>query len=509
VGYFAVLAMLLEAQPLWLDEILQLLGTRGRSPAGVLEWAAVNPGAAPLGYLAQWSVLQVAGFTMFSARLSSALFSALSCLSMVALSRRLGLRNPAAAFLLFALLPLQFRYAHEARPYSQGLFFTIWSLVEAVKLGERPSRGAWIRYAAAVAGGLYTTPYSGLAAAAQVIWMPRLAIPAGLAGGLFLPWFLVVRSGWREQIAASGLRFAVSGKTAAMVVRESCGGGYLLAALVLGLAAAGFWLGRGPERTRRLLALSVVVPVAGALLCDAAFGYFFAIRQVLAMVPALCLLASEGLLTLSRPAARAAAAVTAAFCLYHDARPLFAEGREDWAAAARAIRETVPAGGCLALPASGEISLYAFFEPELRRRVCGDDLARRDAVVAAASPYTTADQRRLFHRRLCSYGFGQAEVRVAGGTEISLFLNCCPEGTLWGNRTGGRDPGPEGPGQGMATAEMRHRLEGRCAAGRTAGLTSVVRPLAEAGAATHLPGWREGILKRSKGTSLVPSLGAD
>ncbi len=425
--YFAVLATLLNAQPLWLDEILQLLGTRGRSLAELLDWVAINPGAAPLGYLTQWGALQIFGFTTFSARLSSALFSALSGLTLVALSRRLGLRTPAAAFLLFALMPLQFRYALEARPYSQGLFFALWCTLEAVNLRDRPGIASRTRYTLAVACGLYTQPYTAFAALAHALWMPRLSAPLAAAGALFLPWFLHARGQWREHLDASGHHFAFSLKTLAMLFRESCGGGYLLAVAIAALAVAGLCSPHMLPPVKRLLALSVAVPVAAALAADAVFGYFFAIRQVLAILPPLCLLAAEGLRAIPSRLALPIVALAAVLSLFHIGRSLSPHRRaEDWELAARVIRSSVSPGDCLAVPADGQLSIYSFFEPDLPLHACGEGRPNSARVVAALSSYTSPGQRRRLIGRLGALGFSQAAARTVGGTEIALFRNCSP-----------------------------------------------------------------------------------
>ena len=129
VAYAGLLAALIWLVPFWLDEVLQLLGTRNHSFAEALQWAARNPGGAPLPYLAQWASLQLLGYSPAAARLPAAASSILAALAFAALLRQLRVRNALLAFAMFLLLPLQLRYGFEARPYSQGLFFSILALL--------------------------------------------------------------------------------------------------------------------------------------------------------------------------------------------------------------------------------------------------------------------------------------------------------------------------------------------------------------------------------------------
>src|SRR5579864_1699472 len=124
IVYGMALLACLSLRPLWLDEVLQLAGTMTSSVAALLRWIPYNIGASPLGYLVQRPFVLAAGPSPFWARLPSAAFSVAGCVAMIGLCRALDLPRKTWLFslLLFAIVPSQFRYAVEARPYSQALW---------------------------------------------------------------------------------------------------------------------------------------------------------------------------------------------------------------------------------------------------------------------------------------------------------------------------------------------------------------------------------------------------
>ena len=125
VVYAAIVGLLLGRPELWLDEVLQLAGTLDRSAGELLAWVRKNPGAAPLGYAAQWVVLEIAGFSHFAARLPSLLASAAAGAAMFTLARQAGGQRPQAAGAIFFLISMQLHYAVEARPDSLSPFLGI------------------------------------------------------------------------------------------------------------------------------------------------------------------------------------------------------------------------------------------------------------------------------------------------------------------------------------------------------------------------------------------------
>ena len=97
---------------LWLDELIQLFSTRDLPFPRMILAIATDSGQAPIGYLVQSALLHEVGFSAFIARIPSILCAMAACFILNRLA-------PLAA-VFFALLPLNFRYACEARPYEMS-----------------------------------------------------------------------------------------------------------------------------------------------------------------------------------------------------------------------------------------------------------------------------------------------------------------------------------------------------------------------------------------------------
>ena len=207
VAYALVVLALLSRLPLWLDEVVQLLGTRDRSFTQILEWLPVSVGAVPLPYFIEALVLNVLGYSVFSARLPAALFSVLSCAALAWLARELRLRWPVVAVGLLMVLPLQWRYALECRPYSQALFFAILTTILALRLARKPAPLRTALYGLALAAGVYTLPLLVLLPLAHLVWVSlcmsrpqrlRVQVRLGIAGAaailLLAPWVIWAKS---------------------------------------------------------------------------------------------------------------------------------------------------------------------------------------------------------------------------------------------------------------------------------------------------------------------------
>lgn len=327
--YGAILAIIAARLPLWTDESLQLIGSRARSLTELLQWVRINPGGTPVGYLTQAAFLRAFGDSLLSARASSILFSLLSCVAVLFLAQKLRLRRPWLAFAIFMLLPLQFRYGFEGRPYAQALFFSLAATLLLLSLAERPAWWKGVAYAVCIAAGMYTQPYSAFTAIGHVAWAalhlrPRTAVWIGAAltagGVLFLPWYLLTYPSWATAVAREGDAFHISARFPLLLLRELAGGGYLCTLLLVIAAAFSLRSSRSA-----LLLWGAVCATAGALASDAAWHYFFAIRQVIFVTPALAILAASGIDRLARTwpfRATLLAAGVLLTCLVHDVRML-------------------------------------------------------------------------------------------------------------------------------------------------------------------------------------------
>ncbi len=419
VLYTLVVLALLGALPFWLDEVLQLIGTRPAATSmDVVRYVPQNPGGVPLGYLVQHAFLKLVGVGRLTARIPAAVFGVASVWLVALLGRRLGLRSPWLAAALFAVLPITLRYATEARPYSQAIFLSLATVFTGFQLADNPGILRFVLHLLTVAAALYTQPFTVFVPAAQVFWMAwresrrsAWTTAAALAVGslLFLPWMAYARGGWSNTIATSQFQFVFTPKTPLMLLREMTGAGYAGTICLLGAAFLGW---RSPKLSRDTKWLLVMIPglcFAGGLAADAAFGYFIAIRQFLWVLPPLVLLAAEGLAS----STRVTQVGLLAFLLGSSGAASykhFAYPHEDWEAAAREIEASLGPGQCLEVITPDQAIYYEFFRPGLAARRCSDAPRR----VVAVTPYAAGASP-------VRSGFSLTGERTVGGTRILLL----------------------------------------------------------------------------------------
>jgi uncharacterized membrane protein len=372
--YALTLLFLAPSLSLWLDEILTLVGAVQPNTSALLDYIKTVPGGSPLAFLApRWSI-QLLGNSIFAARLPSVLASIAACPAIYLLAQRMKMRTPLLAVIVFALWPLQLRYALEARPYALALALSVWSTEIFLSLGERPSR-AWLYVTLTVLAAL-TQPYALFITAAHLAWAllcERKFLRAPLAAItlttiVLIPWYAHFRADWTPVNAAQQLT-VFDPKSALVFLREISGSGYAGAAILLaGIAltwkrAQSFWL------------LNISIPVIAVFAANAALHYFFATRQLIFVVPALALLFTLGGDRLLLIAFLAAS-------LYEDFN-WFRKPRENWQAAADVIEREVSTGACVTFLAD-TTPVYLFFHPQLAQHVC---TSPQDRVVIATSPY--------------------------------------------------------------------------------------------------------------------------
>lgn len=392
-AYTALLAALMVRTPLWLDEVLQLQGTARGSAADAIQWSGRNPGGVPLGYLAQWVSLQLFGVSAVAARIPSALAGVLSAAILYRLCRLLRVPSPSLALVLFLFLPLELRYAVEARPYALALLLSLAATEVAVRLDHQPRRLLWLLYFFFASAAIATQPYSLLPLLAHPLRLNRRFAPV-LAGAIAvnLPWFAAFRAGWHDALSTAGIHAHFEPGTLLMMVRELSGAGYLGSLPLLALAVWGARSPRLPKRTQTLLVAAVAIPPVAVCVADAAFGYFFAIRQLLFILPPLVILASEGLRRVTvfhpRSGALALAGLLALFSFQtlHRLR----RNSEDWAAAAATLHQAAAQGACVLVDPPEQLALYSVFYPSLQNHRCTGDLGRYTSVLLICSPYSTS-----------------------------------------------------------------------------------------------------------------------
>jgi hypothetical protein len=387
-AYAAALMLLAPHLSYWLDEVLTLMGAVEPDLASLMENLRKQQGATPLAFLIPHWTIGVTGLSALTARLPSIIASAASLPAMYWLARRAGLPAPALAVVVFALWPLQLRYALEARPYAMALCLAMWL---TVAFWGRAHGAVYVLLTVAI--GL-THPYSLVIPAAHLLWSvlqdrSRAVLPAAAllaAGAVLAPWYAHFSEGWREQSALQQLA-RWNPRAALVFVREISGSGYVGAALLL----AGIVLGRRAVLgQRRFWVVLAVFPLFAIPTANVAFDYFFAIRQLVYVVPALVLLFCA--------APRWVVAVFLVVSLYSDVA-WYLRPREDWSAASDAIVAEASETACVQFVGDSQ-KLFVFFRPELARRLCDGDAPR---VVLAGSTYEvdqTAAQAALVARGL-------------------------------------------------------------------------------------------------------------
>lgn len=450
--YAAVLVFWAGRIPFWVDEILQLLGTRDASLRDLIGWVQRNPGAVPVGYLTQRLTIDILGYSVLAARLPSIIFGLLGCINIYLLARRLRLKYSLLPLILFAGFPLQFRYSLEARPYSEALFFSSLATLLFLQILQKPRIWSAIIYALVVIAGLYTQPYTILTQAGTALWMlttcywkrrrfPVFLITAlclGVAVVAFLPWYLSANPHWEQARAVTSQHTRISIAAIRELFHDLVGGGLICSGIVIATSAmAVLWRDRLGNAYRPLLVFSILSAVVGALVLDSVARYFFASRQLVFVLPSLAILASSGLESLFSRHSKAALLLGLTLlgaCLFADWRYL-TRHQEDWELAAARLRLRQNDACIVFLRASeehgalGEASasdlflnswsgaksdeamiqystaaMYVFFEPSLKAAQCHGFIEEHH-IVSVASPYVDAQLKAQTQKWFIAHGF--------------------------------------------------------------------------------------------------------
>jgi uncharacterized membrane protein len=424
----------MELRPLWLDEVLQLIATSSPSVDDFMQsMGSRNPGAAPLGYLTQRPFVLAGGTSALWARLPSAMFSILSCWVLLRICREL--KMPELAVLasgLFMVIPLQFRYAIEGRPYSEALCFSLLAVLAFLKMMSGPTMSWSILCVLAIVAALYTQPYAILTVCGVIFcdtvtnaktgnWKRAALGPACLliSGAAFLPWYLLETRKWATGIQEHGIpTFHWTLALLLDVAKGISGDGFLCSVALIFLAAFAFLAQPG---LRGLLLASILFPMAGALAGDAFSNYFFASRQILFALPGLVILAALGFLELFRrnkSVAIVAMAILLVAALQKDVT-MQTKAREDWPAAAKAVAEVARNGRCIEVAPASSLELYTFFVPGLETKVCAAS-PRQPGAAMISSLYTTTAELIAAADHFRDHGFSPAQTTAVGGTSITL-----------------------------------------------------------------------------------------
>lgn len=424
-AYAVLVSAVLNATPLWLDEVLQLGVGWQRTWSGLLPWIKINPGAVPLPYFVQQLSLKVFGYSTVAARIPAALFSVLAGLAFIALTDRVacvewGKARKGLALALFLFVPLQFRYALEARGYSQGLFFAVASMIVFLDLAAAPSAARAALYGVTIAVGMYFHPFLVFAVVAQILTAPKIRhawIAAALAGLCFVPWVILQHQA--RQAYVNPALYPIGHLTPLVALHELTGGGYVPAVCLLILAVLGIARGNMPVLPHRLLLFTAIACIAGPLIGDLAFQYFFAGRQFLLAMPALALLAAHGfarfwtrshgtLWTKSLAAAPALAFFAVALAKDYQNATV---PKDDLASSAGAVAARLTPESCVLTAPAWSRDYFPFFRPGVVFPPCAEP-ARSRQIIAVVRPGDTLPPLPAAYSRVSSGQAGRSEVSV-------------------------------------------------------------------------------------------------
>lgn len=408
----------LGGNSLWYDELLQVRIAQA-SLSEII--AALQPHAAmPLDYFVTRAMLGL-GTNEFILRFPACAFSTLSVAVIYSVGRRM-FSSPAgllsAAFL--AVSSFAVTYAHEARPYSLYLLFTLGSFYWLYRALQTNGLAHWLAYVVCIIGAVLTHLFAVFAILAQVLFVvgglivraikPSRAqlfchikrstivavLVAALLFGAALAW-----TTYLDEVVGSAQRFVIFLTTLHVpppeewsgiapgesppfltldylythVLENFSGGGIIASLSFLALGIGGlFSLRRKPWETILLLIWSVV-PAALIFFFLMHRATLFAPRYLIASLPAWLLLCALGILALrttfssrtpSMPRAvtflRPLALVLAVlFMVLSVDRTLAAIAipKEDWRAAGRFLEANVRAGDAVLAP-GGSYLIYHY-----------------------------------------------------------------------------------------------------------------------------------------------------
>jgi len=425
------------AMPLRLGEIIQAAAFLNFSWESFFLWIGQTPGGAPFQYLTQLPLALINLNSAILLRIPSILFALASSLAFFALAKRIPLRFPLFALLLFLLVPTHLAYATQGRPYELGLFLLLLAALAFFNLVEQPGIFKALVYAVVLTGCLYTQPscflpalgyllgllgFANLKTYRRALWFSLGATVLPMAAyAPYYGWAAVHRSGdwWlAEQFPAYAVK--VTGLEALMSLDP--GGwnpwlgiglmGLLLFGLIGGISSA-MPLGSYPEgtpvpradllRTRSVvfcLAMGAVVAFLGETAFSGFYNQPFVPYQVLWALPGLIIVFGAGLDAFIRLRvmkslwffAPICFILAIGLCVPGDIEYLTTQPT-DMAKLTALVRPQIQGDACVVF-VSERLSRYLFevFDPTLGKYECQNFFHKR--VVLAIHPFVRADQER-------------------------------------------------------------------------------------------------------------------
>jgi len=309
----------LGEKQLWVDEIIQVIHSTPHRIIDLLLGVTKDRGAAPLDYLIQHFFIAGLGSSEVTARLHAAIFGSLTVIAIYFLVRKIF--DEKVAFLttfLYAVYPLHHHYSQEGRPYALFTFLTVCSYIAFLYALQKNKLLNWLCYGAITLLLLYSNYYAVFVMLSQFVFICLLLVPKG-RGSFFLerPVTLRLMVGFVITATLALICFApwvvfgidtISGYQPApevfgwdlfaRFIKEVGDRSYPLSLLLISLAVIGVRsLTLGSQFDNLLLLLCwCLLPLPLIFLLLWTKEYFFAIRQILFMTPALYVLVAVGIL---------------------------------------------------------------------------------------------------------------------------------------------------------------------------------------------------------------------
>ena len=406
---------------------------QNQSPGVIIDMRR-NAGGAPLGYFGQQWLISIAGSGVRTARLPSVFAGVGSLAVLLLICKKLALRRRTVALAasLWIVCPLALRYSLEGRPYMQAMLFAMLAVLAQIELRET-RRTVWaFALAGCLAAAVYSQPFAVFAPLGFTLcstWQSRdpkyakLTYAAYAVAGLsFLPWLLAAHAHWVDAIARNRGTFELTPSLLLVLLRESVGDGYFAAVPAILLATYGAReFAQQPRRDSRVpFVTAILSSVVFVLLADARFNYFFAIRQVIYMLPFLLLTVAEGATSLwdrHRGAAAILVIVFIAASVTKDYRHI-TDRNEDWDRLSGVLIQSVE-GGCILLPDGDDAARYAVLRPDIAHHLCDANLSAR--VIMPVHSYTDPRASGLAVKALSARGMTQLSTEEVGFAKVEVF----------------------------------------------------------------------------------------
>jgi uncharacterized membrane protein len=314
VSMLALLVRLyqLGTDSLWFDEIGVALAIRSANLSALLESVRSHVMAMPLDYFVDWLLIRSC-HSEACLRLPAALWGALTIPISFLLFRRLVASKIAVlGALLLALFPLHIQYSQELRFYTSLTFFYILSTLMVLRAIEIPSFKRWLGFVLVITIGSYFHIYAWLAFINGFAWVlsggKKLfvdkRIMAGLLGSFFAASFAILPGYFYFRSAASYGMFSF----AEAIINIMIGLGWL-PPILFPLQAGFFWYplflyfqliglkAIWKLKNQMLFSwfLSSLLQAGIIFLVNVLTTYPLRGRQLLILMPFLCLLGAEGI----------------------------------------------------------------------------------------------------------------------------------------------------------------------------------------------------------------------